>query len=441
MATDLGANDRQWRELVDRQLERALVGSTPSFATDATASALIDIVGAEQFEDDEARRYWRVIEELVAERGWFVLQNVLERAERSVAQWEAFRKGAGEVVGREELYRHAHMVEDLAARRKLLLIGRGLTSNANNGQLIVEDMVKTIQDQLIEVKSTVADVKLPRTLRDIRNDPPEMRWNWAVEGWLEFKDRIMITGAEGGGKMTILRQFAVQLGLGFHPWMGPDKFEPLIGLTIDLQDGKVRNEREFDIICDRARVDPFDHLFIESRDSGINVVRSAADRRWLEGLIRKTRPHFVVIGPIYKMASGEDPTDAVAMQLLIDFIEKMRSKYDVIWFIEAHSPAAAAVRAQSWRPFGSQRFLAWPDAGYGLMPDGRSRQRVGLREWRGNRDLLTKSWPKRLAWGEYWPFVDVEVRHPMLKHRPPVKGLPAPSDGDPGATDKDEGMW
>lgn len=419
------------RNLVDRQLERALVVSVPFFASlDTTAMKLVDMVAAEDFDDQEARVYWHGIEELTAEKGWFTVQHLLKRVERTQSQWDRVYEGE-RLVTRDELYRHAAAVAELAgARRARLIMQSGL-------QLIeagdpTEDIVRLTQDRLLEVKSVVPEVPLPRTLADIKKDPPERRYNWAVPRFLEFKDRVMITGREGGGKMTLLRQLVLQFAAGFHPWDGTE-FEPLICLQVDLQDGQVRNEREFDMISDRANVAPFEHLFVESRDSGINVVRSIADRRWLEGLIRTTRPHVVALGPIYQMCAGEDATDAVAMQALIDFINRMRTKYDIIWLLEAHAPkgeSGGRGRQRTYEPFGSQRFMAWPDAGYGIMPDSRNAQRAKFKDWRGNRDMLSKIWPEKLAWGEVWPWVPMEVKARELRHRPKVPFIPQPSDDD-----------
>lgn len=429
------ASDRQLERLIDHKLERMFVASVPTFATDATANRLVDMVDAEDFYDQEARAYWRCVGELTAERGWMMLEHLLKRAGKTLPQWDHFRAGLDPISVRDELYRHAEAIADMAAKRRLLLIGRGLVSQVE-ADLPPDDIVRTTQDRLLEIRSIVPDVPFPRTLRQVMEETTERRFNWAVPNWIEFKDRIMLTGREGGGKMTLLRQISEQLCVGFHPWTG-EEFEPLIGLQFDLQDGKARNEREFAIIAERAGIDPFDHLYIESRDSGLNVVRSVADRRWIEAIIKKVRPHFVVLGPIYQMVIGEDATDATAMQLLIDFINLMRQKYDIIWFLEAHSPKAAMGRNRQWEPFGSQRFMAWPDAGYGIMPDSKNPQRAAFKDWRGNRDLLSKVWPQKLAWGEYWPWVPATVAGPRLRHRAKVIQIPV-SDDDPGGQDEKE---
>lgn len=438
------------RQVNDHKLERAFVANVPFFgAMDLTVTNLLEVLGAEDFDDGESRRYWRAIEELVAERGYFQLTHLLQRTERSITQWEQFRGGPDvpQQLWRDELQRHAEMIADnAAARRSRLIFQSGL--QLIEAETPIEDIVKVTQDRLLEVRSVVPKVALPRTLRNVVDDPSDRRFNWAVEGWIEFKDRIMITGREGGGKMTLLRQFAIQLAMGFHPWKGPNKFEPLRVMQFDLQDGQTRNEREFDVMIDRAKkvikdsgVDPLDNVFMESRDSGLNVVRSAADRRWMEALIRVTRPHVVVVGPIYQMVVGEDRTDAVAMQSLMDFINRMRTKYDIVWMIEAHAPHGdSRAKVRDYRPFGSQVFIAWPEAGYGIVPDGRYKNppRAMIKDWRGNRDLLTKVWPANLVWGEWFPWVPVEVAHPSLRHRDKVKNLPAPSDDDAPPPDPEE---
>lgn len=402
----------------DKMLEQILVRSTMGLR-DAGPSRLIDVVSSDVLEFNTARLLWQAVEEMVAERGFVSGQEeAIRRSGVTEADWQRLCAEVEPVWSFGELFRIAEQISTMAAYRKLRMLGSGMINQVEMSES-PEDIVKSTLDHLGEVRAVVPEIVAKRTLRDVMASDDDESFDWAVPNWLEFRDRVMLTGREGGGKTSLLRQWSIQLALGIHPWTA-ERFRPLRVLMVDLQDGRVRNEREFRWIARMAGVEPTDELFIESRDSGLNVVSSIADRRWLEGLIRGTRPEVVALGPIYRMAIGEDATDATAMQRLIDQFDTMRNRYDVAWLLEAHSPKAAMSRQRSWEPFGSQRFMAWPDAGVGLQPISKQPQGARFLSWRGNRDRLSKIWPGEVVWGKRWPWVPKEVVHPDLAIREKV---------------------
>ena len=73
--------------------------------------------------------------------------------------------------------------------------------------------------------------------------------------------------------------------------------------------------------------------------------------------------------------------------------------------VEAHAGHGEAGRRRSVRPVGSSLQLRWPEFGYGLVPanDEWPCREVVVKGWRGPRD--ERDWPKRLTWGEPWPWV------------------------------------
>lgn len=400
-------------------MEKILVRSAVSLF-DAGPANLISVVTSDDFEGIVTRAMWQAIEEIVAERGYLSgVELVIRRAGVTEADWQRLCDDAERLSTYADTLRAAQQLSDMAATRRMILIRAGIGSMLASSMPIEDIRTKTIE-HLNDIRSVVPEVPADRTLRVVMQSNDVESFDWAVPNWLEHRDRVMITGREGGGKTTLLRQLDVQLSTGFHPWTG-ESFRPLRVLHIDLQDGRVRNEREFRWIAEMSGVEPNDNLIIVSRDSGLNVVSSTADRRWLEGLIRGVRPDVVALGPIYRLAIGEDATDSTAMQQLINQIDKMRTRYDVCWLLEAHSPKASMGRVRQWEPFGSQRFMAWPDAGVGLQPDSKNAQGAAVMSWRGNRDRLTKIWPGQLVWGRKWPWVPKgNPAHPDLAIREKV---------------------
>jgi len=389
-------------KLVDRDLERIVVVSALHL-TDLTTLQLVDICTYADFEDALSRRLWAAFEKVVAERdGWVPhWAAVVDKADVDRAEWQRYSENVPWVLASEVVHQ-AEKVADLAAYRRLRQLGEALLKAGAVG-VPVDETLESTADWLRGIRSVVPERPLPRSLADIMAGEDEVEeWDWLVPGWIEKRDRVMLTGPEGFGKMTLMRQWAVQLAVGFHPWTG-ERVRPLVCLQLDLQDGRVRNEREFRRIARMSHVDPLDNLFAESWPQGLNILTSQRDRRDVESLIRSTRPDILFLGPTYRLAMKSDRREGTTAQGICDFVDSMRARYDCAVVLEAHSPHAKPGTAASYQPYGGREFMYWPDAGYGLAPDGD--RAAKLRPFRGNRDRLQKIWPERLVWGEVWPWV------------------------------------
>jgi len=403
----------------DPKLERALIVSAANqaYIGDGKLYRLMEMANAEDFDVAAHRPVWATLDALTHERqALFYVTLVLERLGWTTEDWGRFCADVESITWEADLFRAAERVHDLACRRKLILVGQSLTKLGADPDQDVDDIVSRALRHLGDVTAAVPEVAPARSLAEIMGDDPEHEYAWAVPGLFEFGDSLIITGAEGRGKMTLLRQLAVQLAVGFHPWTG-DPFEPLRSLVIDLQDGRRRNERQLRLIARRAGVDPTSHLWAESWQQGLDIIGRRADRRRLEGLVRKHAPDVLVLGPLYKLAMHQPRADAETAEGILDFLEHLRSRYGVMLFLEGHSAKAGAGGFRSYEPYGAQTFMAWPDAGYGLAPKPRDPHGVILRDWRGNRDREAKVWPEALVHGEVWPWVPPNVHYGALRAR------------------------
>jgi hypothetical protein len=398
-------------KLVDRDLERIVVVSA-CHLMDMTTRQLNDLLSTDDFNDGDSRRIWKAFEAVVAERdGWVPSwQVVVEKAGMDHAEWHRYADGVPWVTSGEVVAQAARLA-DLGFYRRAVYYGRGVQSMVEAG-VPADEILEHLRDNLESLRAVVPERPLPRTLADIVGDPavaeaPEKGWDWLIEDWIERRDRVMLTGGEGLGKMTLFREWATQAAVGFHPWTGA-KIRPLVSLVLDLQDGQVRNERALRAISAQAHVDhvdTLDLLYTESWPQGLNILSSQRDRRDLESIIRSVRPELLFIGPIYRLAMKSDRREGSTAQGICDFIDTMRARYDVAVFMEAHSPHAKPGTPQANQPYGGREFMYWPDAGYGLVAENDDGTQARLKPFRGNRDKKQKYWPERLVYGERWPWV------------------------------------
>jgi len=232
---------------------------------------------------------------------------------------------------------------------------------------------------------------------------------WVVPGMIRQDWRVLLVAGEGAGKSVILRQIAMLASQGIHPFRFDD-IPPIKALVVDLENpvasiaetggrmvGQLRRQKGE--AYDSTRCKFF------RRPGGIDP-RTRHDRGELEREIAGHRPDLVCIGPAYKMLhrrsqkggmeSHEEATDPV-LQILDD----LRTRYGFGLMIEHHAPQGYGAQ-RDMRPYGSQRWLAWPEIGLSLKPDGTQRNSWELGRHRGDR--MTTEWPVTLQRGQVWPW-------------------------------------
>ena len=226
-------------------------------------------------------------------------------------------------------------------------------------------------------------------------DEDEPTYNWLVPGVLEFGDRTIVTGGEGGGKSTLLRQMGVQVALGIHPFT-LEAMEPRKVLHIDLENPRRAVKREYNKIIESAGVArPTEHLFISRYPQGIDLsVQVYVDA--LTIILKGIKPDLVIIGPKYKM--GFDVVKEEDSKQLAMLLDSWRIAFDFALIIEDHQPHWVNTNDKGFRPerpFGSSMWMRWPEFGLCLEKDGT------LRPWRGFRDS-DREWPTKLNRGDDW---------------------------------------
>jgi hypothetical protein len=222
-------------------------------------------------------------------------------------------------------------------------------------------------------------------------------YDWIIPGLLERHDRFILTGPEGGGKSTFLRQLAIQAASGIHPVTG-DRFDPATVLYVDLENSPSQMRRKLRPL----RLAAGDHyqrgrLHLEIRPEGIDLTTSA-DREWLSALAEGVKPSLIVIGPLYKAANG-DPTEEKSSKPVAVALDQLRVDTGAALLIEAHASKVMHGRKRAIEPYGWSGWLRWPEFGIHLSPGGE------VSHWRGQRD--ERAWPTAFQRGGNWPWTPV----------------------------------
>lgn len=228
-------------------------------------------------------------------------------------------------------------------------------------------------------------------------DAEEPTYDWVIDGLLERTDRVLLTGPEGGGKSTLLRQIAVMAAAGIHPFTHQD-MTPLRVLLLDLENSPAHVRRKLSELRARAEWKADATLEVAPHPQGLDLTDST-DVASLTHLISTVKPDLVVGGPIYKLVGGdptaEEPAKAAAMVL-----DRLRTAHGFALALETHQPHGSG-NERPERPYGASLWKRWPEFGLHIGANGQ------LRHWRGARD--ERDWPAALQRGvSDWPWVKVE---------------------------------
>lgn len=316
---------------------------------------------------------------------------------RDLAAWSGDARDPG--IGAH----HARMVRAASIRRLMAKVGQALQAPDGDVDLALQRAI----DDLHTIGSIGGGGEQPvRWLKDLLAVPEsEDAYDWVVPELLERRDRLMLSGIEGGGKSTFTRQIAVLSAAGIHP----TKFyrmDPIRALVIDAENSERQWRRSVrplaEAAAQRGARDPRDHMAVHC----VNVMditqpdAQALIHRWID----EVKPDLLLLGPLYRVTRGSlnDDDDVAPVLHALDAIRDR----DVAMLIEAHAGHARGERGErELRPRGSSALLGWPEFGLGIRRDKvreGNRSTSSLVRWRGDRD--PRDWPTRLTRGQVWPW-------------------------------------
>jgi KaiC/GvpD/RAD55 family RecA-like ATPase len=185
-------------------------------------------------------------------------------------------------------------------------------------------------------------------------------------------DRLVLTGFEGHGKSTFLRQMAVQVAAGINPFT-LERMDPKRVLTIDVEnhpDQVLTSWQDLVGLAARhdAQIERGMLTILEEWDNdGLDLLTDSG-HAYLQERIRAHEPDLVVMGPLTNMA-GRDLKDDEVVRKVKKAVNAARAIRGTVFVMEHHAPhKGPGDKERAVRPYGSSMFLKWPDFGYGFKP-------------------------------------------------------------------------
>jgi len=315
------------------------------------------------------------------------------------------------VVVATNVSHHATIIKDLHLHRKLIDAATRNLQDALQSLDPVEAILSRAEAQLRTVPTQAADFTTSVMSFDEFCDQPIPPNDWIVPDLLDRGDRLVLTGTEGLGKSILMRQFAVSVAAGFHPFT----YKPMPSQTVlyvDCENPKKIMIKTFAEMRDAVRRNrgamDEKRLWVERLPSGLNLAE-ASDRLSLQRLVSLINPDLLCIGPAYKLfrGSSKDKDEDLA-RTVTQALDDIRESVGCALVLEHHSPHGSDGADRAVRPIGSSLWLRWPEFGYGIRAaKGATKQNrlVDLLPWRGSRD--ERDWPDQLAAGtNFMPWVD-----------------------------------
>ena len=301
---------------------------------------------------------------------------------------------------------YAGIVQEAAVGRAIVGVSIRLQDMVTRGEQPGVALARGLDD-LAAIRDRQATDTPARTLGEVLDVPATVDvYDWVVPGALERGDRLILTGAEGGGKSMLLRQIAIMTAAGIQPFTR-ERVQPARVLVVDAENSERqwrRSIRPLAVIAQRdGATNPRDTLAVDF-NARLDITK-AKDLGRVHRMIDDWNPDLVVIGPLYRLApSIKNDEEALPVLHALDTIRDR----GVAMMIEAHAPHADAKSgARDLRPIGSSALLRWPEFGLGIAKPSKPGEPYHLVHWRGDRDA--RPWPttllsQRETYGQTWPW-------------------------------------
>ena len=306
----------------------------------------------------------------------------------------------------------ADQVRDGALRYRLGLMVGQMHQRISDTSAPVADSVSEMLAALTQIRdgATGGTTLAAKTLGEIlaTEDEPE---DWVIPGLFERGDRLILTGYEGLGKTSWLRQIGICAAAGLNPVTLDQLDRQIRVLFVDVENSERqwrRETRRMAITAERGGLgSPRDYVHVHT---GARMdLRKDRDLGLVHRLVDQYQPEILVIGPLYRLTPNGINNDEGAAPL-IAALDTLRDR-GLVLAMEAHAPKGS-MGERNLAPRGSAALMGWPEFGFGLAPQDKDEndkiQTAEVVRWRGDRDR-GRQWPKMLWAGGPFPWTADEV--------------------------------
>lgn len=219
-----------------------------------------------------------------------------DAAERDLMDW------MNQVPSSSGAGTYAEIVARHALRRRLHHLGADLQAKASDETASPADVVDEVRERLVMLDSPIlAGDPGDRDLAEFLAEEDAASLD-VIPGFLAEDDRLVIVAPEGVGKSELARQMVIAPAHGVHPFT----FEPMQAvptLLVDLENPRALVRRRLRTLASTAQrrtvVGERASASLWHRPGGIDL-RRRADRVAFTDVLRRRRPKFMALGPVYK---------------------------------------------------------------------------------------------------------------------------------------------
>lgn len=295
---------------------------------------------------------------------------------------------------------YARIVYEGAIRRRLQAFGQRAIQ-LSDAATDLNEVMSAARDEWDAVRGSITSELVAKPLGEILDGSDE--YDWLIPGLLERQDRLILTGGEGAGKSTLVRQIAIMSAAGIHPTTF-NRIPPIRVLVVDAENSEKQWRRNARPLTAKARengsADPAETLHVACiRRVDITTEKDLGS---IHRLVDEHQPDLLVIGPLYRLIPRAINSDDDAAPMLAA-LDTLRAR-GLALVMEAHAGHATTRGGdRDLRPRGSSALMGWPEFGMGIALDQTEVDLAHLVRWRGDRD--EREWPNDLRRGGYWPWM------------------------------------
>lgn len=302
---------------------------------------------------------------------------------------------------------YADQVKEAASRRHLAAIATKLMREASDETYHPSQAAQTASEAIKNLQTGTSHRMTTKTLQEILAVVEDH--DWIIPGLLERGDRLILTGFEGGGKTTWIRQMVICMAAGIHPTTLNMLEAPLTILVVDAENTEAQWRAQVRGMTSKAAkygtTDPGPNIHIHAKGR-IDITKDATLGE-VHRLIDEHTPDILAIGPLYKMVSTGINNDQEAAPLIMA-LDSLRDR-GVALIMEGHASKGNSQNAvRDLAPRGSAALMGWPEFGFGLHPDANDPDKTIVTKWRGDREA-GRQWPQELYRGGPFPWTGETV--------------------------------